>query len=108
MDSLRRKPNFEFWIACFTKVGGRQAQRSTKTRDRRLVLRLSNEFETEARTHRTAAHARRVITDIHKGGTGCDLGFVTTRDDSLSGLLPRRGPLPSQPGTPTGRSSLNS
>ncbi len=73
MASLWKQTKSPYWTACFTAADGRQMKRSTRTKDRRVAMRLANEFETAANIKRTAIQARRVIESLHKELTGEDL-----------------------------------
>lgn len=66
MAYLRHLPRSPFWIAGFTLPDGRRTQRSTKTADRKLALKLAAQWEDAARRRITEAQARRVLSDIHQ------------------------------------------
>ncbi len=86
MASLRRKPNTKYWIACFRGPDGKHLQRSTKTTDKRLALKLANDFERTSEGRLTEQQARRVISDLHKMVSGDSLSFPTL-EAYLSGWL---------------------
>jgi integrase len=68
MASLRRLSNSPFWIACITLPDGTRTNRSTKTTDRRIAQRLTDDWQTaadRARNGRFVEHqARAVLNDI--------------------------------------------
>ena len=80
MASLRRKPNSPFWFACFTLPDGTRTQRSTKTTDRRVAIKLAIQYEEASKTHLTESHARRVIADIYKAQSGRRLESQSAED----------------------------
>jgi integrase len=80
MASLRRKPNSPFWFACFTLPDGTRTQRSTKTTDRRVAIKLAIQFEEASKTHLTESQARRVIADINKAQSGRRLESHSAED----------------------------
>jgi integrase len=80
MASLRRKPNSQYWIACFTRANGQRAQRSTKTTNRKLAQKLAEEYETAARTRQTEAQVRRVLSDLHRMTSGSALSSASVRE----------------------------
>lgn len=73
MASLWKHPQSKFWTACFTSPDGRQLKRSTKTTDKKLAMKLAEEFEQAARTQRTLRQARVVISDLHKELSGSNV-----------------------------------
>ncbi len=79
MSSLRRKPNSKYWIACFTSANGQRAQRSTKTTNRKLALKLAEDYESAARSRMTEAQVRRVLSDLHRMHSGTALDSATVR-----------------------------
>lgn len=79
MASLWKHPRSRFWTACFSAADGRQLKRSTKTTDRRLAMRLADEFESAARNLRTARQTRKVISELHSQITGDSLSSKTLR-----------------------------
>ena len=79
MASLRRKPNSKYWIACFVTADGQRAQRSTKTTNRKLALRLADDYETAARSRMTEAQVRRVLGDLHRMHSGTTLNSATVQ-----------------------------
>ena len=79
MASLWKHPQSKNWTACFTDRTGKQRKRSTGTTDRKVALKLANEYEDAARKRRTARQAREVISDLHRELTGEELPTVTTR-----------------------------
>lgn len=80
MASLRRKPNSQYWIACFTLPNGQRAQRSTKSTNRKLAQRLAEEYEAAARTRKTEAQVRRVLSDLHRMSSGSTLSSASARE----------------------------
>lgn len=80
MASLRRKPNSQYWIACFTLANGQRAQRSTKATNRKLAQKLADEYEAAARTRQTEAQVRRVLSDLHRMTSGSALSSASVRE----------------------------
>jgi integrase len=80
MASLWKDPRTKYLIACFTDRAGRRVKRSTKTTDRKLALKMANQFETESNAKRTAKQARRVLTDIYRELCGEEAATVTVRE----------------------------
>jgi len=66
--SLRRLQNSPYWIACLTLPDGRRTNRSTKTSDRKIALRLLQEWQAAAdkarQGHFVELQARKVLNDI--------------------------------------------
>lgn len=79
MACIIRRPESKYFIACWTDKSSRWLKRSTKTTDRKLALKLANQYEEEARTKRTAGQARRVLTEIYRGLSGNLLPTTTVR-----------------------------
>jgi len=69
MASLRKKDRSPFWFACFTLPDGTRTQRSTGSIDRRIALRIANEFEDAAKDASAGrfiqARARKTIAHIY-------------------------------------------
>ena len=86
MASLWKRQHSKFWIACFTDANGRQLKRSTKikhsnnTTERRLALKITEQFEEAANRRRTARQVREVIAGLHKEITHEDLPVVSVHD----------------------------
>jgi integrase len=66
MASLRKKIGSPYYFACFQLPGGKRTQRSTKTVDRKLAIKLANQWEEAARRRLTETQARKVLSDIHQ------------------------------------------
>jgi integrase len=68
MASLRRHPKSPFWVACFTDSNGCRTNRSTKTGNRSLAMKMAVEWEALAKRattgQMTEARARTVINAI--------------------------------------------
>ncbi len=79
MASIRRHPLSKYWYGCFTLPTGQRTQRSTKTTDRKLALKLANEWEKAAQMKLTETQARRVIGDLYEMVSGNRLSSSTTR-----------------------------
>lgn len=79
MASLWKHPHSKFWTACFTGSDGRRLKRSTKTTDRKLALKLANQFEEATRKRRTARQVREVIGNLHRELTDEELPVATVR-----------------------------
>ena len=80
MASLWKRPNSQFWFACWTDSRGRRLKRSTGTPDKKQADKLARQFEDESRRKRTAKQARRVLADIYRELSGEDLPAVTVRE----------------------------
>ena len=84
MASLRRHPKSPFWIACFTDANGNRTTRSTKTRDRKLALKMAVEWEGVAKRvvagEMTEARARTVINSIMEHAGQEPVTFYKTED----------------------------
>jgi integrase len=80
MASLRRKPNSQYWFACFTLPNGQRAQRSTKTTNRKLAQKLADEYEAASRTRMTEVQVRRVLSDLHRLHSGSALSSTSVRE----------------------------
>lgn len=80
MPSLRKRRRSPFWFACFSRADGSRAQRTTKTRDRKLALKLAIEWEEAARLRITEAQARRVLSDLHEQIHGTRLSSPSVAD----------------------------
>jgi hypothetical protein len=72
MASIWRHPQSRYWTACFYDANGRPRRVTTKTTDRRLALRLANEYEKASRTKRTLSQLEKVLRSFHEelGGEG--------------------------------------
>ena len=94
MPSIHRRFKSPFWVAAFMGPDGRRAQRSTKTRDRELALRLTIEWSKAAkaaREHRLPeSQCRKVLSELHEYSTGEPLAFHTARDGCRNGLTGKR------------------
>ena len=84
MASLRRHPKSPFWIACFTDANGNRTNRSTKTKDRKLALKMAVEWEEVAKRaisgEMTEARARTVINSIMEHAGQEAVTFYKTED----------------------------
>jgi len=80
MASLTRRPTSRFWVACFIDRHGRRLKRSTATTDRKVALKLADEYEAAARRKRTALQVRRVITQLHQEITGNEVSQNSLRN----------------------------
>ncbi len=79
MASLWKHPQSKYWTACFTDKDGARRKRSTKTTDRKLALKLAEQFEEAACRKRTARQVREVIASLHREIADEDLPTTTTR-----------------------------
>ena len=81
-------PKSPFWIACFNGIGSdgrvRRLKRSTKTTDRKLVLKLADEWEQleklAGQGRLTGSHCRKVIAQRHERAVGEPLHCRTARE----------------------------
>jgi integrase len=80
MASLLKRPRSKFWFAAFTDANGRRLKKSTKTTDKRLALRIADEFETAANKRRTYLQVRRVLGEFSKNLLGVDMKEPTVRE----------------------------
>ncbi len=86
MASILKKPSSRspFWFAAYRGPDGRRVQKSTKTTDRKLAMKLAFEWEELASKGRAgglvAAQARKVVSGIVEMATGEALHFATAAD----------------------------
>src|SRR5262249_23420359 len=81
-------PKSPFWIACFNGTGtdgrARRIKRSTKTTDRKLALKLADEWEQleklAGKGRLTESHCRKVIAQMCERTVGEPLHFRTARE----------------------------
>ena len=81
-------PKSPFWIACFNGIGSdgrvRRLKRSTKTTDRKLALKLADEWEQleklAGQGRLTESHCRKVIAQMYERAVGEPLHFRTARE----------------------------
>ena len=81
-------PKSPFWIACFNGIGSdgrvRRLKRSTKTTDRKLALKLADEWEQleklAGQGRLTESHCRKVIAQMYERTVGEPLHFRTARE----------------------------
>ena len=66
MASIWKHPRSRYWTACFYDPSGRPKRVTTKTTDRRLALRIANEFEKASRTRRTLSQLEKVLRTYHE------------------------------------------
>ncbi|MFN0129128.1 MAG: tyrosine-type recombinase/integrase [Verrucomicrobiales bacterium] len=79
MASLWKHPKSKFWTACWNDQSGRRFKRTTKTTEKRLALRIAQEFEEVSAKARTSAQVRKVVEDMHKRITGEELPTISLR-----------------------------
>lgn len=95
MACLIKRPDSKNWIACFTDKDGRRLKKTTKIRaierKRGEALKIAEKFEEVARKKRTAAHARRVIAELHSAITGEELPFDSLREYLKRWLEEKKG-----------------
>jgi len=74
MASIWKHPNSRYWTACFRDASGRPRRVTTKTTDRRMALRMANEFEKASRNKRTLSQLEKVLRTFHEelGGEGSE------------------------------------
>lgn len=70
MASVWKHPESKYWYARFLGKDGRYRNASTKTTDRKMAVKLAEEFEAVAKARRTASQCRRVISRLHTEITG--------------------------------------
>lgn len=90
MASIRHRLGTKNWFACFTDAIGRRVQRSTGTKDRKLALKIANEFEDVARKQKTEAQVRRVMSALHEQIHDRPLMDYTLRGFSLQWTAARQ------------------
>lgn len=86
MASLWKHPKSKYYFGCFSLPDGRRTKRSTKTTDRKLALKLVNEWEEAARKSLTETQARRVVGDIYEMIHGDTLEKATIEEYVLRWL----------------------
>ena len=91
MASLRKKPNSEFWYACFSLPTGGRTQRSTKLTDRKKAMSLATQWELAASKRVTETQARRVLSDIYEEIHGAPLASATLSDYARQWLDRKKG-----------------
>lgn len=79
MASLFKRPRSKFWFAAFTDANKRRLKKSTKTTDKRLALRIADEFESLAHKRRTILQVRRVISELSRDLLGAEMPESTVR-----------------------------
>lgn len=79
MASIRRRPGTKNFTACFTDASGNRVQRSTATADRKLAMKMANDFEAVATKRATEAQFRRVLSDLHDQVHGSPLTDFTLK-----------------------------
>lgn len=70
MACVWKHPESKYFFARFLDKDGRYRNASTKTTDRKLAVKLADEFEAVAKARRTATQCRRVISRLHAEITG--------------------------------------
>ena len=84
MASIQRGHGSKYWQASFRLPDGRWALRSTKQTDKKIALRVANEYEAAAAKARsglmTERQARDVIARIYEIGNGEPLPFASVVD----------------------------
>jgi len=86
MASIFKRPRSQFWFAAFTDANGRRLKKSTKTADKRLALRIADEYETGAKKRRTYLQIRRVMGEFSRTLLGVDMKEPTVREHVESWL----------------------
>jgi integrase len=89
--SLRKRQRSPFWFACFTLPDGRRAQRTTKTSDRKMAMKLAGEWEEAAERRIAEGQARRVLSDIHELIHGTRLVSHSVKDYVTQWLGRKKG-----------------
>jgi integrase len=91
MASVWKRPNSQFFTACFTDKHGQRRKRSTKMRDRRKAQALADEWEAVARGKKTLVQARRVLSDLTRDILGAELESLKLRDYVERWVASRKG-----------------
>jgi integrase len=81
-------PRSPFWIACYNAIGadgkGRRLKRSTKTTNRKLALKMADEWEQleklAGENRLTESQCRKVIAEMYERTIGEPLHFHTARE----------------------------
>ena len=90
MASLWKHPKSKYFVGCFSLPGGSRTKRSTKTTDRKLALKLVNEWEEAARKNLTETQARRIVGDIYEIIHGDTLEKATVEEYSERWLASKK------------------
>lgn len=91
MASIWKHPKSRFWYARYLDRDGVWRNASTKSTDRKTAQKLSDEYESAAKSRRTATQARRVISRLHTEITGETLPSSSVRAFVANWLLEKRG-----------------
>jgi integrase len=91
MASLFKRPRSRFWFVAFTDANKRRLKKSTKTTDKRLALRIADEFESVAHKRRTILQVRRVIGEMSRDLMGAEMPEPTVRAHFVAWLA-AKGP----------------
>lgn len=91
MSSIWKHPESKYWFACFKRADGTRTKLSTKTTDRKLALKLAEQFEQSATKKQTSLNARRIIQDLHASITGDDIGFPSVRKHFDEWVVEKKG-----------------
>jgi len=91
MAFLRKLPRSPFWIAGFSLPDGRRTQRSTKCKDRKLALKIANEWEEAANKRIVESQFRRVCSDIHEDIHGTRLSSPAFQEYTHQWLSRKKG-----------------
>ena len=81
MASIRKKPNSKYWYACYDQKDGQRTQVSTKSTDRKVALRIAQQYEDAVREARLGvlveSSARKNIVKIYELAVGTPLRFYS-------------------------------
>jgi integrase len=64
MATVRRRPRSRFWHGCYRDAAGKMVQRSTKTKDKAVALRIAMQWEAAAQGKKTIQQLRKVMGEI--------------------------------------------
>lgn len=79
MASIKRRRGSEIWTCFFRDETGRQYCRSTETTDRKLALKIAEQFEAGAQKKRTLRQLSRVLAEMHELVNGEAVNRVSVR-----------------------------
>jgi hypothetical protein len=79
MASLWRRPNSQYFTACFRDQNGRLLKISTKETNRKAAQKIADEYERAARTKRTMKQVQATLDRLHEELSGEKVARATLR-----------------------------
>lgn len=89
MASITKKTTSRYWIACFTDATGKQRQKSTKSGDRTMAMKMAIQWEESYRKGLTENRAHKALSDIREDLYGERLKHATA-STFFTGWLKRK------------------